>query len=390
MKKFLYLTIFSAFSISILAQNVTFSFANAMNTSNGGTDYYEIDVMISSTAPFKLGSGQLYFNYNISAFGPDVHENNKVEITHPTNYVLGQKDNWLNILNVYGDFFENDNSDARFSYAWQQSKEGDCINQNVGVTPALLFHIKLEYINISQPPNFCFESGPLFTDQTYTHCGPNDGVCSLADENCITEQGIQITDDFFDCAGAPLPVELTQFAARPLNETDALLNWQTASEANTSHFEILRSTDGINWHFIGETEAAGESQAIQNYSFVDEQVHRVGSPDAAFYYRLKIVDKDGSFEFSQVRQVGFDGNNSIGIFPNPTAWGVNILASNEHRDDLLTVEVFSPDGRLAMKEVLKSEDGTLHFPASMQSGIYNLVIRTEDGVASNHRVILQR
>ena len=181
------------------------------------------DVMISTTSPFKLGSGQLYFNYNPLAFGSNIFANNKVELTHTNGggYILGQKDNWLGVVDIYGDFVENDNTGSRYSFSWQQSKEGDCINVNVDGTPSKLFHLKIEYANVGQAPEVCFESAPLFVGQTFTHCGNNNGNCGLADEDCIGEPGMQITNDNFDCAGAVLlPLELLLFQAEKKNNSD--------------------------------------------------------------------------------------------------------------------------------------------------------------------------
>jgi len=90
-----YSVLFSLFLItlinnSIFSQDVSFAFANAQNTNDGSNDFYEVDVMISSTSGFKLGSGLLYFNYNTAAFGTNVNANGGLTVTQPTGSVLAE------------------------------------------------------------------------------------------------------------------------------------------------------------------------------------------------------------------------------------------------------------------------------------------------------------
>jgi len=106
---------------------------------------------------------------------------------------------------------------------------------------------------------------------------------------------------------APLPIELMVFIARPLNATDVQLNWTTATEINSSHFDIERSTQGITWIKIGTVAAAGNSHSNLSYNLIDKNVFdsdEVTNTD--FYYRLNMVDLDGQFEYSDVRQVKFE------------------------------------------------------------------------------------
>ncbi len=77
------------------SQDIHFTFANSQNTSDGTNYFFEADVMIqtiNSTGSFKLGSGQLYFTYNKLAFGDDVNDNSRIEITTPNaeGYICGQ------------------------------------------------------------------------------------------------------------------------------------------------------------------------------------------------------------------------------------------------------------------------------------------------------------
>ncbi len=95
----------------------------------------------------------------------------------------------------------------------------------------------------------------------------------------------------------PLPVKLTHFSARPEGQS-ARLSWETSWEEGNSHFEVQRSTEGLNFETIGFVPGGNNSTALIAYSFVDE------SPNTANnYYRLKQHDFNGTFAFSEIVRV---------------------------------------------------------------------------------------
>ncbi|MEZ4931529.1 MAG: T9SS type A sorting domain-containing protein [Saprospiraceae bacterium] len=121
-------------------------------------------------------------------------------------------------------------------------------------------------------------------------------------------------------SGAALPIELVDFQATAINETDAMLHWKTAAEIYSSHFEIERSRDGSTWQLVGKTMSKGQGSSEQDYEFLDQHVFDQRSQQALFYYRLKMVDLDGSFEYSPVRSVIFSNEKDFimgKFFPNP-------------------------------------------------------------------------
>ncbi len=107
-----------------------------------------------------------------------------------------------------------------------------------------------------------------------------------------------------------LPVTGLQFTAAKENK-EVWLNWSTLTEINTAYFEILHSTDGVNYITIGQVTAAGTSDQTVHYQWKHTQ------PAAGHnYYQLKEVDMDGRYAFSMIRQV-FEGNTTISVWPNP-------------------------------------------------------------------------
>jgi hypothetical protein len=95
-----------------------------------------------------------------------------------------------------------------------------------------------------------------------------------------------------------VPVELMLFTANVIDNT-VQLNWKTATELNNYGFEIERCTDTEKWNMIGFVDGHGNSGLSNSYSFIDRNT--VGS--GKYNYRLKQIDFDGSFEYSDVVEV---------------------------------------------------------------------------------------
>ncbi len=121
-----------------------------------------------------------------------------------------------------------------------------------------------------------------------------------------------------------LPVELSSFEAR--NEDGwAKLIWTTASEINNSHFNIEQSTDGLGFVKIGEVKGNGTTNVEQSYSFITTM-----SESTNDYFRLKQIDYDGAFEYSQVvvlRKENKDFDN-ITIYRNNSSELIILGAQN--------------------------------------------------------------
>ena len=112
---------------------------------------------------------------------------------------------------------------------------------------------------------------------------------------------------------APLPVELTSFTAKVLNDI-VQLNWSTATEINNYGFEIERKT-AVDWQNIGFVNGNGNSNSPKQYSFTDNKP----TGGNKFQYRLKQIDNDGQFEFSEIVEVEFAPNDYVlsQNYPNP-------------------------------------------------------------------------
>jgi hypothetical protein len=114
-----------------------------------------------------------------------------------------------------------------------------------------------------------------------------------------------LDNETFNVQGEPnpsLPVELSSFIANT-NGNFVTLNWETTSELNNFGFHIERSLNVENpkWKSIGFRKAAGDNRSTTSYSFTDEMP--IGGTH--FLYRLKQLDTDGTFEYSDIIEVTF-------------------------------------------------------------------------------------
>jgi hypothetical protein len=145
----------------------------------------------------------------------------------------------------------------------------------------------------------------------------------------------------------PLPVQLISFTAvKSSNKKDVLASWKTASEYNVDRFdiEVARGTDEFRqsrFFKIGEVVSHGNSNSEQQYNFVDVENNKSG----VRYYRLKIIDADGSFRYSAIRPVVFTDDIAWQVYPNPSA-GIFNLICQANDGETMKVKVYDVAGRI--------------------------------------------
>jgi predicted GH43/DUF377 family glycosyl hydrolase len=130
-----------------------------------------------------------------------------------------------------------------------------------------------------------------------------------ANNGSLWQIGLAISAPFI-----PVPVELISFTSTS-NGNEVILNWSTATEVNNYGFEVQRSTDYKDFFTVGFVKGNGTTTEQQNYTFS----HRNLS-NGTNYFRLKQVDYDGSFEYSDVIEVDwrtFDTYLLEQNYPNP-------------------------------------------------------------------------
>ncbi|ACT91980.1 S8 family serine peptidase [Dyadobacter fermentans] len=184
--------------------------------------------------------------------------------------------------------------------------------------------------------------------------------------------------------GTPLPVTLAAFTAeKRITEQGAAVNlrWSTASETDFSHFEVqvaagAENLKKVSFQTLGTIAGLGTGGASQ-YSFLDEPVAAGGTR----YYRLKMVDSDGSFMYSAVKAVTFDQDLEWKVFPNPSK-GVFRLEPKGRITGRIQIEVIDQNGRLcrklAYREAMPALEVKLDSP-DLANGLYVIKVMSNEG-----------
>jgi hypothetical protein len=180
----------------------------------------------------------------------------------------------------------------------------------------------------------------------------------------------------------PLPVELASFTSN-VNGRDVLLNWETKTEKNSNKFEIERLAN-LTWVNIGSVKAAVLSNSTKQYSFADKNLQA-----GKYQYRLKMIDNDGSFNYSIVVETEVALPKTFDLsqnYPNPFNPSTKInynLAS----DSKVTLEVYSISGeRVALLIDQNQSAGfySVNFSnKNISSGVYFYRITAVDKISGN-------
>lgn len=169
-----------------------------------------------------------------------------------------------------------------------------------------------------------------------------------------------------------LPLQLLSFSGTRQNGISNL-DWQTANEENTREFVVERSSNASNWQAAGAVAARGSGS--NTYTFQD-----ILSFEGKMYYRLKMMDMDGKYSYSNVIWLSNKTNGNIAIYPNPTKEYVTIAGAKPGTKAILT------DARGAVIKVIGVNKPHYKLDlSSLSQGTY--FIRFEDG--SIQRIIKQ-
>jgi hypothetical protein len=183
---------------------------------------------------------------------------------------------------------------------------------------------------------------------------------------------------------SPLPVEMLSFSEECL-ENIVKLVWQTASEHNSSYFEIERSELGNDWEQIGTVSASGNSSSLQQYTFADITPSRL-----LRYYRLKQVDLDGHFEYFGPLAVNCSVEGSeLSIFPNPTTTSFTILIDHTKKE-IGKIKTIDSSGKVIWSQEIELMNGVTMLPVSsinLDKGIYFIHLSTGDVTKTSKLVV---
>ncbi len=182
----------------------------------------------------------------------------------------------------------------------------------------------------------------------------------------------------------PLGVMFVDFSAEAIDR-NVFLRWSTASEINSDYFSIERSLDGENFTVIAQVQAAGSSQTLLDYEFVDVNAFM---PNTQFYYRIKEVDFDGKIMYTELRlvQMNQQQSNHIIVFPNPFSEVLNVFVPQNSITDYTQIIVADELNRVIGTYAVQHEMNSLIL-GDLSKGIYFVSVIDGGRVVETERVV---
>lgn len=165
---------------------------------------------------------------------------------------------------------------------------------------------------------------------------------------------------------AVFPLKLLSFKGNYTGK-QTQLTWQTSNEINTKNFIIERSNDGLTFTAIGNVMAKGNA-TVNNYNFTDDIII-----NAAAFYRLKMIDKNGMFVYSNAISFTNNSRSILSVNPNPVS-GASINVKHAKAAKNAVITIISADGKVILqKNVAPASLTTQINISSFSKGLYMLI-----------------
>ncbi len=199
----------------------------------------------------------------------------------------------------------------------------------------------------------------------------------------------QVTSNSAVVPAAALPLQLLDFTGR-LKDANADLNWVTAQEENTSHFDIERSADAASWTRVGKIAAQGYKVAQTNYHATDDLRGITGT----VYYRLKVVDRSDAFTYSRTVKLNIGNgsmNGSFSVFPTLVQQGadITIQPGSEGITEDMSVLICNNMGQVMRKLQFGQQNALRVSTAELSAGSYIVKIMNANSVVYTTKFIVQ-
>lgn len=173
-----------------------------------------------------------------------------------------------------------------------------------------------------------------------------------------------------------LPLRFLSFSAQKCNSSNVCLNWKTASEQDVSHFEIERSSDGINFTTIKTIPA--HNQSFNKYSITDDISNLLTA--TTIWYRIREVENDGRYNYSTIQFIKKNQASVIYLYPNPARGMVNIFNWQEVKE----IQIFDVAGR----KLQQWNGGISSIDLStLANGAYFVKLQLINGSYTEHKLI---
>ena len=152
---------------------------------------------------------------------------------------------------------------------------------------------------------------------------------ALTTDGAFSTAAVTVNGPLGDCI--TLPLNWLSFTAEKKSNTSVQLKWSTSNEINNDHFEVQRGNDGIKFVNLGSVPSVHNVNTAFNYAYTDEKAMYGNN-----YYRVKQVDHDGIFKYSEIRRIT-NTNDLWSVFPNPATTKISVRAQTQLKNISLTL-----------------------------------------------------
>lgn len=265
-------------------------------------------------------------------------------------------------------------------FTWQYAGNGCIIgtqNQTIPGDPlgyggTILVDVLTPAVNTSQiqitytwfPATYMETFTPGFTSYPAGTTSANFVADTNGDDQISTNGSVQCV----------LPINLKSFNAELVGE-EGFLTWDSGAEENFSHFDIEKSLNATNFDKIGAVKAKG---AESKYNTIDRSLEQ-----GINYYRLKMVDVDGTYSYSDIKALELRSgkSNEVAVFPNPFTGGFTTTGLGKSSN----IKIFDMTGKMLYDQNTNDNVFRVEMP-KLSAGFYNAVITSDDQV-SNRKLI---
>jgi hypothetical protein len=348
MKKILIFNIFLLVcSFSALAQNTCLVFG--ITPVSATQVDISVAIRLTSGSTFKLGTSTVTFSFNTAAISNPVLQSNSLSSAYQT---ITFSDNGGSVA-LTADLI------SPVSTANIGTSTGSSVTSG-GLGLAI---IRFTKVSGTVPVNLASGLNDVYQD---------DNLTFVSQGSCTT-------------VTSTLPLDLLDFQVNTKDKSSQL-SWQTASEVNTQGFDIERSVEGKTFEKVGYVKSSGTSKGT--YNFTDEV-----PLSGVNYYRLKMMNTDGSFTYSPVRSVVLaEGKTTnVSVVPNPAKEQVYVKL-NVKEAKTITLVLVDITGKTLMSERKTLGSGFNELSLSLNNypqGLYFLKI-VDANTTETHRLVIAK
>lgn len=182
----------------------------------------------------------------------------------------------------------------------------------------------------------------------------------------------------------PLPIELILFKGTPI-DNKVKLEWTTLTEKNNESYIVERSLDALSFEEIGSIPGSGNSYTLKDYSIYDKNPLR-----NIAYYRLKQIDFDKSYSYSDIISVKRNGSHDIKVFPNPFSNQIIIEMDSDKNNVIDSVFIIDARGvqlKNLTTDTSETSNNILLNVKDLSTGIYIMQINLSSSEIIRRKII---